>query len=441
MMLLSRLTGKDKKTKEEPKDEDPYSGFGTDEVAAPLQTDDLEYDEGFQTALKSSHGRRPPGTSSGRPPAPIATAAGVGGAGRIATARGGTGAGRPVTSKYSQVHPLFTVTTHNTFQGMGDGVNRPMTGIRGAGFPGTASGSRSSAVFDPLNQAARARGGSPGLDAKREETPEDKIKNLEKKVNELIEESCFASGRGEVKLALDRAKEASSKERSLIRLREQAGLSDSHNLDLTFSVLFNLANQYAANEMYTEALNTYQVITKNRMFNNAGRLKVNMGNIYFKLGQYSKAIKLYRMALDQVPNTHKRMRIKIMHNIGILFVKMGQYSDACTSFEWIMSEQPDFKTGLHLVLCYYSLGDKDRTKKGFQQLLEVPMEHDDDDKYTSVSDDPLSNLILEVIKNDSLRKIERTRRHEAEHCILTAAKLISPVSLFTSRAILLLMTY
>lgn len=99
-MLLSRLTGKDKKAKEEPREEDPYSGFGTDEVAAPLQTDDLEYDEGFQTALKSSHGRRPPGTSSGRPPAPIATAAGVGGGGRIATAnRGGTGAGRPITSK------------------------------------------------------------------------------------------------------------------------------------------------------------------------------------------------------------------------------------------------------------------------------------------------------------------------------------------------------
>ena len=119
-------------------------------------------------------------------------------------------------------------------------------------------------MFDPLNQAARGASGSPGLDGRKEETPEDKIKVLEKKVNELIEESCFAAGRGELKLALDRAKEASSKERSLIRLREQAGMSDSHNLDLTFSVLFNLANQYAANEMYTEALNTYQVITKNR---------------------------------------------------------------------------------------------------------------------------------------------------------------------------------
>ena len=42
------------------------------------------------------------------------------------------------------------------------------------------------------------------------------------------------------------------------------------------------------------------MITKNRMFNNAGKLKVNMGNIYFKTGQYNKAIKYYRMALDQV---------------------------------------------------------------------------------------------------------------------------------------------
>ena len=47
-------------------------------------------------------------------------------------------------------------------------------------------------MFDPLNQAARGASGSPGLDGRKEETPEDKIKVLEKKVNELIEESCFA---------------------------------------------------------------------------------------------------------------------------------------------------------------------------------------------------------------------------------------------------------
>ena len=67
---------------------------------------------------------------------------------------------------------------------------------------------------------------------------------------------------------------------------------------------------------------------------------------------------------------------------------------------------------------------------GFQQLLEVPMDSDDEDKYAAMSagdDDPLSNLILEVIKNDQLRKIERSKTQESEHSILMAAKLISPV--------------
>lgn len=67
-------------------------------------------------------------------------------------------------------------------------------------------------------------------------SPEEKIKSLERRVMGLIEDSCMAASRGEIRLALDRAKEASSKERSLIRQREQAGLSDGHNLDLTFSV-------------------------------------------------------------------------------------------------------------------------------------------------------------------------------------------------------------
>ena len=55
---------------------------------------------------------------------------------------------------------------------------------------------------------------------------------------------------------------------------------------------------------------------------------------------------------------------------------------------------------------------------------------DDEDKYAAMSagdDDPLSNLILEVIKNDQLRKIERSKTQESEHSILMAAKLISPV--------------
>jgi len=45
------ISERNKSTTKEPDskdDDDPYSGFGTEEIAAPLQTDDLAYDEGFQ---------------------------------------------------------------------------------------------------------------------------------------------------------------------------------------------------------------------------------------------------------------------------------------------------------------------------------------------------------------------------------------------------------
>ncbi|KAK3876729.1 hypothetical protein Pcinc_018509 [Petrolisthes cinctipes] len=382
-------------------DEDLYSGF--DKVHPALDTRHLETDQGFLDAVKTSHGRRPPTQSRGLGTAARLSSAAVP---RLGTSQG---AGVALHSSLGQVGG----------SGSSDGLRRPMTSMRGTGYSSHAS------VFDPLNQASK--GPAPPLISKSEESPEEKIKALERRVMGLIEDSCMAASRGEIRLALDRAKEASSKERSLIRQREQAGLSDGHNLDLTFSVLFNLANQYASNDMYTEALNTYQVITKDRMFNNSGRLRVNMGNIHYRMGQYNKAIKFYRMALDQVPNTHKSMRIKIMHNIGLVFVRMGQYSEACTSFEYIMQEEANFKTGLDLVTAYYALGDKEKMKKGFLRLLECQLDIDDDEKYTATSDDTQANLILEVIRNDPLRKMERQMKQEAERSILTAAKLISPV--------------
>lgn len=60
--------------------------------------------------------------------------------------------------------------------------------------------------------------------------------------------------------------------------------------------------------MLNEALNTYQVIVKNKLFANAGRLKINIGNIYFRKKDYGKAVKYYRMALDQVPKVQQKTR-------------------------------------------------------------------------------------------------------------------------------------
>jgi intraflagellar transport protein 88 len=66
-----------------------------------------------------------------------------------------------------------------------------------------------------------------------------------------------------------------------------------------------------------------------------------MGNIYFEQKKYSNAIKMYRMALDQLPATSKEVRFKIMRNIGTAFVRMGQYQDAMQAFETVMDQVPD----------------------------------------------------------------------------------------------------
>lgn len=54
----------------------------------------------------------------------------------------------------------------------------------------------------------------------------------------LIESSALSASENNMRIALERAREASSRERALIRLQEQAGLSDNHNIDLTFAVSF-----------------------------------------------------------------------------------------------------------------------------------------------------------------------------------------------------------
>uniref|UniRef100_A0A8B9H7S7 Intraflagellar transport protein 88 homolog n=1 Tax=Astyanax mexicanus TaxID=7994 RepID=A0A8B9H7S7_ASTMX len=379
-------------------EDDLYTGYN--DFNPTFDSEDLDNDVGFQQAVRTSHGRRPPMTAK-----------------FPGTAIGG----RPIGTSFGSRMPMGSSMGRPATGAVQDaGAARPMTAVRAAGY--SSSLARGS-TFDPLGQS---KGPAPPLEAKNEDTPEEKIKILEKKVNDLIEESCMAQANGDLQLALEKAKEAGRKERALVRQREQTGTADHITLDLTYSVLFNLANQYANNDMNTEALNTYQVIVKNKMFNNAGRLKVNMANIYFKQKNYPKAIKFYRMALDQISNAHTEMRIKIMQNIGVAFIRMGQYSDAITSLEHIMSESPNIKTGFNLILCYYAIGDREKMKKSFQKLICVPLGIDEEDKYIPANDDPHTNLVIEAIKNDQLHQMERERKALAEKYIMTSAKLIAP---------------
>ncbi|PIO61095.1 tetratricopeptide repeat protein, partial [Teladorsagia circumcincta] len=154
---------------------------------------------------------------------------------------------------------------------------RPMTAVRAAGYTSFAN----------KVQAAETTAVS---DAKSTDTIEQKCKEMEQRVMDMLKESVFAAEKRSLK-------------------------------------------EYMANDMANEALNTYQIIVKNKMFPNSGRLKVNIGNIYFKKKDYNKAIKYYRMALDQVPSIQKETSFASGYEWCVETIKQSVHASLATELE------------------------------------------------------------------------------------------------------------
>ncbi|XP_024515999.1 intraflagellar transport protein 88 homolog [Selaginella moellendorffii] len=288
--------------------------------------------------------------------------------------------------------------------------DRPMTAVRAAGY--TSRGTK----FDPLNQGARLTNAQ-----KRDElNPEYQVRELESQVNQMLEESATASFLGQYATALEKAKEAGKRERKLCKHREQTGLADQVNTELTFAVCFNLGYQYEMNRLHSEALNTYSQIVKSKQFPQGGRLRVNMGNIYYEQEKYALAVKMYRMALDQTPNSYKDTRYKIMRNIGISLMRTGHYQDAVQSFESLIDITVDHHAAYNLLVSHYVLGNCSKMRSCFTKMLLVK-------HYDPERDDDIEPDHTAVFRRDELRQELHARQNQANRLILTSARIIAPV--------------
>jgi intraflagellar transport protein 88 len=321
----------------------------------------------------------------------------------------GANAGRMMTGQASRM---------GTAGGGAAGELRPMTSVSGAGY----QSAKAPKSFDPLNQ----RGAAPALAERADNSPEEMARDLEKQVNALLEKSAFAAEKGDNTTALEHAKEAGKKERALCKHRESNGLVDQINIDLTYAVCFNLANAHHKCLMYDTAIHTYGLLVKNKQYPQAGRLRVNMGNIYYEQKKWPQAIKMYRMALDQIPNTGKEVRFKIFRNIGNAFVRLGQFQDAIPSYETIMGGNPDFQTGFNLILCYLALGDGEKMKRGFSKLLSIPIQGMSEDDEAPEESKAVDDAEAVGARQDGLRQELKRRQREANQYILTAARLVTP---------------
>ncbi|KAL7549269.1 hypothetical protein ACHAWF_012547, partial [Thalassiosira exigua] len=219
---------------------------------------------------------------------------------------------------------------------------------------------------------------------KNDRSPSEVAKGLESHIDRLIEKSVLLKKEQKLEEALESAKEATKKEQLLRNHRK------GNHSELMHSTWFNLATAYEANEMPEEAMKTYTYLAKQRGSPFAGRLRINMGNIYYAQQKYLSAIKMYKMALDQMKSDDKSMAHKIRRNIGNAYFRMGKIRDAVKNFEAAMNVAPDYQTGFNLLVCHRALGD--------------------------VEDAP----------HESKCQMD-TRSKEANHFLLTAARLIAPM--------------
>ena len=339
---------------------------------------------------------------------------------------GATNSSGPISTSYGKQRPLISsvgraaigsrsgITTAH-----GGGEARPMTSVSGAGF----KSNKESKSFDPLNLG---KGPAPPLAEKVDNGPEDKARDMERSVHRLLEASADAVLVKDTQRALDKAKEAIKADRSLCKYRETHNLAEQINSDLSYSVLFSLANAFHHNGMYEEAIQTYQTIVKNKQFPQSGRLRVNMGNIYYEQRKYTQAVKMYRMALDQLPSTNKELRFQILRNIGNSFVKLGQFQDAIDSYESVMAGAPDIQSGFNLMVCLFARGDKEKMRRHFTKLLTIPivgMTEQDEEELDSTD----LEQSLDSGRVDAYREDLTARRESFRERILTAARLIAPV--------------
>lgn len=323
-----------------------------------------------------------------------------------------------MTSNYnfqgSAVQPPPTGSLNRTgtaFKNAGE--MRPITSNAAAGFKKTNNLGTTAEKFSQMQ--------------KKEEKPLEpraKLQKFEMEINNLIDESCILVSEKKLGDALQKSKDAMSRQKYLEKYLEENSLSDMLNSELYFSVALNLATLYEKNELYQEALKEYTNLTnaKNHEDGMECYVRVNMGNIYLKQKNFSMAIKMYKKALDIVPSTIKMsLSYKIMKNLGHAYVQQGELIDAIATYEEIVDKSSDFESAFNLIVLYYTKGDKEKMKNHFCDLVGIESYGEGEGEGEGEEEDGAGKF------QDVLATELKKRKKKAAKIVLDAAKLIAPV--------------
>ncbi|KAI3386400.1 hypothetical protein SNEBB_008277 [Seison nebaliae] len=295
---------------------------------------------------------------------------------------------------------------------------RPTTSTNAAGFSESIQ-TKSSSEAPPLYPSKK--------------TPEEVLHDLEVQAMEIAEKSCILSQKNRHQEALDKAKQASKKEKLIQKKREELKFSDTNN-ELSRFININLANQYCNSEMYDEGISVYRKFTAPEDQNFRPLHLINEGNIYFQKKDFQKATKCFNKAVNFMGADEKLSRTKIQYNIAVCFIRMKRFNDAINRLEALLKDcailkelcsSTLFSAAFNLLLCYHLMDDKTKMESAFRDMIQIAPFDTDVIQNEALEDDAQIKSVFEVVQNDPLTKYENGNRRTAEKKIMIAIELVS----------------
>eukprot|EP00158_Paraphelidium_tribonemae_P006977 Partr_v1_DN28057_c5_g1_i1_m57212 putative Intraflagellar transport 88 homolog (Chlamydomonas) len=309
------------------------------------------------------------------------------------------------------------------------GSERPPTSSkRAAGYTRQGSRTPSGLLISP---SSRRPGGDSGSVVK---SLEQRKREMEARISRSLDECYEAYGNGSYALALDRAKDAVKRDRAYVKdLQSSTSPIDDDqppvpvgNPDLTFCSVFALATMFQVNSLHADSVAAFESIVRDKQFHMSGRLRINMAHVYMELGKFQLAVKMYRMALDLITDSNRRLRALILKNIGVASLKVGRIAEAVDAFESALELLESHDVVYNLLVCYHALKDVDLMKHCFQRLVQLELPVID----SSISETDKNAVDDEnaagTLHQDSLREYALKKRHAVEKNIVMAARMVAP---------------
>ena len=206
--------------------------------------------------------------------------------------------------------------------------------------------------------------------AKKENTSKEAIiKEFEKNIQKLSDESILLKCRGNFRGAKEKALSAYKKMNDF-KLQNV----DYFNAEMEFGLQLNIALIYEGLKMYEDARQMYLEIVQKENYYTPGimkdKIRINLGNLYYKQGDYQNAIKEWKKAVDKISKDNKEMRGLVLRNIANANIKLGSYEDAIDNYTESVKHKEDMKTCKNLLLSNLAMKKTKETKQVFNLMID-----------------------------------------------------------------------